>query len=560
VTSFDRAGGNDDGFGGTYSQVEKTDANGEHAIFDVVGPGVLRTLWFTSETGGYDPLAIGTVRFYFDGEDAPRIAMDANAIFHGDTAPFLAPLVADNHASTGGFVSWVPLPFRDRLRVTTQVRAGFYQAHYETFPLDWDVTSWTSDLHDPALEARFAPAPSTLPLETVALDVTRQGSGVVDVLRFSPSGSPPDDVIRAARIQIAFDDATSPQIDAPLASFFGSRLGDAHVSSIVWTMQPGLWESRMPMPFWRNFHVVVSGLAGTLALHVAPQRFAEHDAGWLWAIAREERPTTAGKDYVYADVTGAGKLVATVLGIEPTTSTDKQWWEGDLRSRVDGQRSPSIHGTGHEDDHLGGWSNEFFSGPFSLPMNGEPKSTLIDMTGQYNADVSLYRIWPGIPFLSGIRHTTEHGSGNARQEAYSSTTFVYMRPAARIAMTDTADPGGTPLTSTFEGEDAPAVTANVTSGEIVFTIRIEPDNAGVLLRRLSDQAPLGDVPEEARLEVDGTTVAHLFTTDTNASRRWLERDLFLPPSVTRGKGSLGVRIVPITHYTAARFEAWSVVP
>ncbi len=556
VTSFDRTGGNDDGFGGTYSQVEPTDADGEHAIFDVFGPGVLRTLWFTSDTGGYDPLAIGTIRFYFDGETTARIAIDANAMFRGDTAPFLAPLVADNHHSTGGFVSWVPLPFRDRLRITTSVRAGFYQAHYETVPVDWDVASWTPGASDAALAARFAAGVSPLPLETVPLDVTRQGSGVIDVLRFSPAGTPADDAIRAAHLEIWFDDATSPQIDAPLATFFGSRLGDARVSSIVWTMQPGLWESRMPMPFWRNFRVRVSGLDGALALHVAPQRFAEQDAGWLWAVAHEERPTTAGKDYVYADALGAGKLVATVLGVEPTSPTDKQWWEGDLRSRVDGQRSPSIHGTGHEDDHLGGWSNEFFSGPFSLPMSGEPKSAILDMTGQYNANVSLYRIWPGIPFLSGVRHTTEHGSGNARQESYSSTTFLYMRPRARAVMTDAVDLGGAPLTSTFEGEDAPALTANVTQGEILATLRIDPHNAGVELRRLWDQAQ----PEEARLEIDGTPVATLFTTDSNSVRRWAERDFFLPPSITRGKSSLAIRIVPITTLSAARLEAWTVTP
>src|SRR5688572_11231292 len=40
ITSYDRGGGNDDGFGGTYSELYEE--GGEHVIFDAAGPGVLR--------------------------------------------------------------------------------------------------------------------------------------------------------------------------------------------------------------------------------------------------------------------------------------------------------------------------------------------------------------------------------------------------------------------------------------------------------------------------------------------------------------------------------------
>jgi hypothetical protein len=35
------------------------------------------------------------------------------------------PLVAANQTSSGGFASWAPLPFRARLRVTTEKHAHF---------------------------------------------------------------------------------------------------------------------------------------------------------------------------------------------------------------------------------------------------------------------------------------------------------------------------------------------------------------------------------------------------------------------------------------------------
>ena len=59
LSSYDRSGGNDDGFDGTYSALY-VDEKGEHVIFDVKGPGALFNLWFTSRVNGFSPL--GTVR------------------------------------------------------------------------------------------------------------------------------------------------------------------------------------------------------------------------------------------------------------------------------------------------------------------------------------------------------------------------------------------------------------------------------------------------------------------------------------------------------------------
>jgi len=53
-SSYDRLGGNDDGFKGTYSSLYRLE-NGQHVLVDVDGPGCLYTLWFTGPTGGYAP-------------------------------------------------------------------------------------------------------------------------------------------------------------------------------------------------------------------------------------------------------------------------------------------------------------------------------------------------------------------------------------------------------------------------------------------------------------------------------------------------------------------------
>lgn len=587
TTSFDRSGGNDDGFTGTYSELY-VDARGEHVVFDESGPGVVRTLWFASIESGDRPLALGLVRFYFDDEDKPRIEIDADTLFAGGKPPFVAPLVAANTISSGGFASWAPLPYRSRLRITTERRAAFYQAHFDTLPPDWDVRSYAPGTSDAALSARFANAasPSDLPLTEVPLDTTESGAATIDVLRFVPSGAPSDTDLRAAKIQITFDGAAQPQVDLPLDFFFGSALGVAPVHALFWTMENGLLESRLPMPYFVSAHIVVSGIAGKLSLHKSAPPSSQAETGTFEARFREETPASNGQDFVYADVTGAGKLVATVLGVDPVVASTKRWWEGDLRCRVDGARTPSIHGTGHEDDHLGGWSNEFFSRPFSLPMQGAPRTDLLDTGAEFqkNGKSSMYRLWPGITFEQSIRHSTEHGTGNTIAANYAAATFLYRQPAVRSVRTDAFDVGDTDaasahayaapdhveavLTSAFEGDsDAVATTVlHEYASPATFTLAIAPNNDGVVLRRMFDRS---EAPLQSTLDVDGVRIRGERTFGPVAGGRvWAERDVFVPAQVTQGKSQVTVRWVPDTspkaagaparRPNAARFEAWTI--
>lgn len=536
ITSYDRNGGNDDGFGGTYSELY---ADGdEHVIFDAAGPGVLRTLWFTSKVDGNGPLSLGTVKFYFDDEKTARFSVDADTLFAGTTAPFVAPLVAANQVSSGGYASWVPLVYRRRLKITTAVRPGFYQAFYDALPPDWDVTSGLAA--SDALAARFtqvsAPdAFSALPLTDVALDSTIAGAGVVDVLRFEPAaGSATRAELQAARIRIFFDGATEPQVDVPLGMFFGSGLGETRVRAVPWTMDVGRYESRLPMPYWTGARIVVTGLAGKLSMHTSPALEPHRAYGTLHAIYSEQKPTTEGVDFPYVTAMGAGKLVGTVLAIEPRTPEEKQWWEGDLRSFIDDSVTPNVHGTGHEDDHLGGWSNEFLERPFSLPMQGNPKTIILDdpPAGQTNAEASMYRLYPGIPFLRSIRHSTEHGPSNQRQSFYSAVTFLYRQSRERLVKTD-----------------------DVAFAERV-ELRVRSDNEGVKLRFAFD----GAQPQRLGIDVDGVVVGSWYVPPNVVPRGPAESDYFLPPQATSGKSALNVGLVPEGAAGPTRVSAWSVLP
>jgi hypothetical protein len=362
--------------------------------------------------------------------------------------------------------------------------------------------------------------------------------------------------------------------------FFGSGLGEANVSSLAFSMQNGIFENKLFMPYWSLAHVTISGVDGQLWIRIAHNPYDPNAAGYLHVTYSDARPTNSPTDFAYLHVQGSGKLVGTVLTIHPSSPTDKKWWEGDLRSSSDGRRTFGIHGTGHEDDHLGGWSNEFFSGPFSLAFNGEPKVEMLDRNGQYNANITAYRIWRGIPFWGRIDHSTEHGNENTSVTGYEAATFYYLRPGDRLAETDSvsvcdaesrakhgwmADGESEAITveSFFEGvayHDSVSGCHRGYTGATAMTMAIGPDNAGVWLRRMFDQS---DGRQMADVLVDGERVGSWYVVEANSWLRWAERDFFLPASYTRGKHAIRIEIRPRNDHAvwdAAEYRVLSLAP
>ena len=104
VSSYDRTGGNDDGFSGKYSFMAKEDDG--LVIADTEGS---RNHLPDVDANTFDDL----MEFYFDGEDSPRIAVKFREIFAGQHRPFVSPLVG---YGAGGFYSYVPLPYEKSAR------------------------------------------------------------------------------------------------------------------------------------------------------------------------------------------------------------------------------------------------------------------------------------------------------------------------------------------------------------------------------------------------------------------------------------------------------------
>jgi hypothetical protein len=577
LSSYDRTGGNDDGFDGTYSALY-VDANGEHVIFDVKGPGRLETLWFTSRVNGWSALGTGRIKFYFDDELEPRVDLDIDDLFRGKHPPFVPPYVYHPFQSTGGHVSYMPFPFARRLKITTEKRVGFYNAFYHTYAVDRVIESFRPEMP----RTGFAPVPpggndmrsGTLSLPAPAMPdgdpvpsrkavLAHEGKGAITSLRFDPLFPLTPYELNHILLEIYWDGMVEPSVAAPLGSFFGSGLGEASVRALPLGMSPsGPYYCYLPMPFWEGFRIELvnenPGPTPEIWWEVGideENAYASGTAGYLHARYHREWPTTTGEDYTLLAASGRGVYLGQVMTVEPLRAEVKRWWEGDLRIYLDGRRHPALHGTGHEDEYLGGWSNEWLMNPYSLPMHGEPKTAdLTQVDFQWSASTTVYRFFVGgIPFWNGISVSTEHGARNTADAMYSSVAYFYAR-AEPAVMLDALDvEGSLEITSTFEGRHD--VVELTESGRVVeqssrFVLTAPEGASSLRLRRLYDQSAVQD----AEVLWNGKSAGFWYSAATNSHNRWAETDFLLPESA-RGRLEFEIR-VRTPGWNEFRYELW----
>lgn len=136
-SSFDRSGGNEDGFAGVYSCLQTTSSG--CVIADANGPGEVESIWFTRDNG--DVTRTGNLKIELDG----RTVLDTNLqdLVDGKRgAPFVFPFVANADQSSGGVFVKVPMPYRSSMRITTQNNPLFYHVTYRTFSDARGVTTF----------------------------------------------------------------------------------------------------------------------------------------------------------------------------------------------------------------------------------------------------------------------------------------------------------------------------------------------------------------------------------------------------------------------------------
>lgn len=452
VSSYDRTGGNDDGFRGTYSQLYVQD-NGEHVIFEEDGPGCVYNLWFT---GDDMRLHWGKIRIYVDGQEQAVFEAPNDKLFLGECPPFVEPLVAESFNSSGGFGSSAPIPFQKHLKITTEKVVGFYNVYYQLYK-NVKLQSWTPAQDYSSLirlwercgsDPKRLAEPVQIHRQLVTLPTATGGDfpeqevasidqpGTVQFLKINPLFRPSQYSLNHTYLRVYYDGSKTPAIDVPLGPFFGSGLGEADVRGLfVGMSSSGAYYCYLPMPFRKSIRIALQNrnfeAGGEYACQVGSTRgLPSQQSGTLCYLGAEYRrawPIAEAKDYVLFDRQGRGAVIGQVMTVEPVQPDIKRWWEGDLRITIDGEDKPRFHGTGHEDEYQGGWSNFWLTNPYSLPLFGEPKTEgLVNIDGQINGSTTAYRFWPGkIHFAKSITISTEHGNHNDTPANYSSLVYYY---------------------------------------------------------------------------------------------------------------------------------------
>lgn len=422
-------------------------ADGEGVILEESGPGAVTRIWMTTGLSNSAPLPREVrIRFYFDGELEPRLDLPLPDLFNGTTAPFLPPLVADRLSSSGGFVSYVPLPFQRSLRVTLRgadnLRLWFQLTHHRlpatalvpTFTGSEDLAGWKTLLNsqgeDPWPAGSSAEPTSSrwnLAPKATATFFATKSPGVLNQLRLAlPPAS-----WRDLRVTLQFDGEVTA--DLPASELFAADFADPLPtrSALIGVDALDRLYSWFPWPFFSSAVLELTNtgstplvVESTVRLHLLGPLPA---SGRFAAVRTVADPVPSGADLPFLNLERPGRWVGLAARLGAIGTTSRRYLEGDERVFIDGSRHPGHHGTGVEDFFGGGFY--FDQGPFRRALHG--LSAQGD-NGQGEDETSAYRLLltDAVPFAGRIRAGLEAGPTGIEPMRAWMVGWVYLGKAA----------------------------------------------------------------------------------------------------------------------------------
>jgi len=275
------------------------------------------------------------------------------------------------------------------------------------------------------------------------------GPGAVTHIWFTIA-SPEAYHLKKLVLRMYWDSEAAPSVEAPIGDFFGLGLGDYFTfASLPLAVAPEkALNSWFVMPFHKHARITVTneGEQKVAALYFnidyrACTRPLPADTFYFHAQYRQALPTRgwtsdwkdngdpkvdnktnlSGEDnYVWMEASGRGQFAGVTMSV--LQNQDFWWGEGDDMFFVDGEKTPSINGTGSEDYFLGAW--DFGGGhSFSYPLIGA------HIVGEERSGghSSLYRFHLDSPITFGksFKATIEHGHANHRSDNFSSVAYWY---------------------------------------------------------------------------------------------------------------------------------------
>ena len=420
----------------------------EQILADIRGAGVIWRMWAAQPAAGH-------IRIYLDGSAKPVTDLPFSDYFGGGHTPFQPSALV--YRSAGGYNNYTPIPFASSCRIVADAGWGkYYQFTYSIFPPGTAVRPFRLPIpkadaaaltHAASLLGQAGSDPAgSRPLErTEAVEASLSPGQTREVIRLDgpqaitalkvrldlPAGAGAQrKLLRSLVLKLTWDDDATPAVWSPLGDFFGVVGGASPYRSLPLGLLPdGTFYSYWYMPFRRArvevandgpFAVATSWRITHAPLSRPAEAFGRFHAKWhrdAFLPARADR----APDWTILTTRGRGRFVGTHLHV---WNPRGGWWgEGDEKFFVDGERFPSIFGTGSEDYFGYAWSSD---ARFSRPYHGQ----LLNEKNRGNIDDNRWHIPDSVPFQTGFDGYIEKYFPNTRPTLYAGVAYWYLGPGA----------------------------------------------------------------------------------------------------------------------------------
>ena len=162
-------------------------------------------------------------------------------------------------------------------------------------------------------------------------------------------------------LRMYWDGAKEPAVESPVGDFFAAGFGQrAEVNSATVIVEGGdAYNCYWPMPFRESARIELENQSDKPlgSFYYQIDYFQETslpaDTPMFCAQYRQEFPVKSGRDYLILEAEGRGQYVGTVLS---GRARSPMWFgEGDDKFTIDGEKTPSLWGTGSEDYVCNAW-------------------------------------------------------------------------------------------------------------------------------------------------------------------------------------------------------------
>lgn len=449
-SSYDRGGGNDDGFNGTYSVIRH---EGDKAVIaESEGAGFISRIWFPYNAGSpIGPMTIlhGKIYVYLDGNDTPSLELPAMELFNNTNPLFAYPLCG---MVMGGCYMHLPIPYNNGAKIMVDGNAaGFVQVQFTTLDktaerfetFDYQNNSFRDNRAQMMSQYWNLGFEKELKIEdgktlTKELHIQKGNNqiayikGAKTIRSLVVKGDPLEiHKFMTSTLEIWWDGKKA--ISLPMDMFFLFEPTGVKGRSLLAGQLPlgdGVY-NYMPMPFNETAEIRVNSTQEcTIEVSITQTEGAQ--GGWLYATYRQEPQTTPGNRYLWLDVEGEGHYLGLYMrsaGWSYHDSNHGGYWtgclEGDEVFEVDGQMVS--HGTGTEDYFNVGWNGMPLRLDHAqmLPFHGY---TLYDCSESISRTAAYRWHLPTevIPFRKSIRASIEVGPTDDNVGSYESAAYYYL--------------------------------------------------------------------------------------------------------------------------------------